>query len=215
MKPSARAVVLVIALASPLLAQAPRPSDPLTAEETQKLVRTATEFAQSRDALARGSFALVGTEVVDQKPSAERPTEVTPEEAGRFGSVLFFRYDKNEGVRVLVDLARNAGVEVTRIPARAVPIGREEVERAARFALADAAVARFLGGDASRFRVSEPGAEQENGIEGLRVTGASREDPCTTHRCVELFFRTGGYYVAGQRVVVDLTANTVRVIGSR
>jgi hypothetical protein len=215
MKTTGHAVVLLIALASPLVAQPPPrplPSDPLTAEETQRLVRVATEFAQSREGLGRENFVLVGTELVDYKPPRTEPRHViTPEEAGRHGSVLFFRYDKNAGVRVLVDLVRNAGVEVTTIPARAMPIGREEVERAARLALADPGVGRFVGADASRFRVAEPGSAEENTVEGLRVIAPKGDDPCSTHRCVDLFFRREGYYVTGQRVTVDLTANTVRV----
>lgn len=214
MKHHGGAVALIVALASPLMAQ-PAPSDPLTAEETQRLVRVGTEFAQSRDGLGRANFALVGTEVVDHKPDRTASgRDITPEQAGRYGSVLFYRYDRNEGVRVLVDLVRNAGVEVTPIPARSMPIGREEVERASRLALADASVARVLG-DVAGFRVTEPGANDENSVEGLRLVGATRQDPCSTHRCVELFFRRGGYYIAGQRVVVDLNADTVRVISSR
>lgn len=215
MKIVACTAALMIALTSALMAQPPPrplPSDPLSAEETPRLVRVATEFAQSREGLGRENFVLVGTEVVDYKPPQTDPRHViTPEDAGRYGSVLFFRYDKNAGVRVLVDLVRNAGVEVTTIPARAMPIGREEVERAARLALADPVVGRFLGAGASRFRVAEPGSDEENTVEGLRVIAPRGDDPCSTHRCVDVFFRRGGYYVTGQRVTVDLTSSTVRV----
>ena len=209
-----RALVLAMAAASPLVAQAPLPGDPLTPDEERRLVRIATEYARARAGMA-GDFALVGTDLADHKPDgAGGDREITPEQSGRHGEVLFFRYDRNEGLRVLVDLASNSGVQVSRVPAQSVPMGREEIERAARLALDSPEVRRVVGGDPARFRVLAPGSDQDT-VEGLRVIGSSREDPCSRDRCAELFFRSGGYYIAGYRVVVDLTAKTVRVTSTR
>lgn len=43
-------------------------------------------------------------------------------------------------------------------------------------------------------------------VEALPVRGADLRDPCTAHRCLELLFHTPRGYVAGLRVLVDLTA---------
>ena len=201
-----RAAALAAALAPPLLAQTPLPGDPLTTEETRDLVRIATEYARAKG--LGGELVLVAADVASDKPAGTHDREITPEQAGRLGEALFFGYEKNEGVRVLVDLARRQGVHIARIPARSVPLGREEVERAARLALADPEVVQLLGPNASRFRVVDPGSDAD-AVEGLRLV--SSEDRCSRNRCAELFFRSGGYYIAGYRVLVDLTARTVRV----
>lgn len=208
-----RALLLAMAAAAPLAAQAPLPGDPLAPDEERRLVRAATEFARARAGMA-GDFVVVATDLVEHKPEGAGEREITPEQSGRHGEVIFFRYDKNEGLRVLVDLAADSGVQVSRIPPQSVPMGREEIERAARLALASPDIRRVVGGDPARFRVLAPGSDQDT-VEGLRLVGSSSDDPCTRHRCAELFFRSGGYYVAGYRVVVDLTAKTVRVTSTR
>ena len=171
-----RAVALAAALSSPLFAQAPLPGDPLTPEEARTIVRVATEYARAKGFGA--DLVLVAVDLAGDKPEGTHAVEITPEVAGRRGEVLFFGYEKNEGVRVVVDLARNDAVNIARIPAQAVPIGREEVERAAKLALADAEVARILGGNAARFQVadSDPSGRPSRGCawsRGRRAASSS------------------------------------------
>jgi len=206
------AATLLLALAFPLAAQERLPSDPLTPAENERLVTVAIDYAQSHERLSRtrAKFAVVGTEIVDYKPERATREGTTPENAGRYGSVLLYRYDTNEGIRVIVDLRKFSGVSIARVSPQSTPVGREEIERAARLALANASVVRLIGGNADQFRILEPGSPNETGIEGLRVLGNGPNDRCSVNRCVDLFFRRDGGYIGG-RVTVNLTAGSVLV----
>ena len=52
-------------------------------------------------------------------------------------------------------------------------------------------------------------------IEGLRLLGSSADDPCFRHRCILLFFRVNNRYVNVNRVVVDMTSQSVQIRGGR
>ena len=213
MKATLSAVALLIAISLPIMAQRTLPSDPLTKEENERLVNVATQYAISTQRLPRerSQWAVVGTELVDFKAPVRTNAEPNPEQAGRYGPVIFFNYEKNEGVRAIVDLNRNAGVSLARITPQATPVGREEIERAVKLALAAPAVTRVLGDRAQRFVVAEPGSNEENVVEGLRVLGSGPDDRCSVQRCVDLFFRIGGSYLTGTRFTVNLSSGVVRV----
>lgn len=191
----------------------PRPADPLTAEERERAVNVAREEALRRNELQREQFSFVGVELVVLKSDAQRPPE--PDPSMRHAAVLFYRYDRNDGLQVLVALNNGQVRSLERVRGESVPVGREEVERAAELALRDAAVTRLLGDSARTFRVGIAQSDRENTIEGLRVLGAGPEDPCSRQRCVDLFFRAGGNYIAGNRVLVNLSTRTVRVTSTR
>lgn len=191
----------------------PRPADPLTAEERERAVNVAREEALRRNELQREQFSFVGVELVVLKSDAQRPPE--PARSMRHAAVLFYRYDRSDGLQVLVALNNGQVRSLERVRGESVPVGREEVERAAELALRDVAVTRLLGDSARTFKVGIAQSAQENTIEGLRVLGADPDDPCSRQRCVDLFFRVGGNYIAGNRVLVNLSTRTVRVTSTR
>jgi hypothetical protein len=191
------------------------PLDPLTAQERETAARVAREDKSVREQLAGKRTRLIYVEFIAVKSG--QTDEQNDRPAHRQADVLFYRYDENLGVRVLVDVTTKAVVDVVRVNGGSVPISIEEVEEAARLALADANVARLVGESLSRYRVATRSATAKDvntdRIEGLRTLGTSPEDPCYLHRCVVLFFRANNHYVHLNRVTVDLTSQTVYVRG--
>jgi hypothetical protein len=187
----------------------PGPADPLTAAETERAVAVARDEALHQHRLQAGRFSLVGVELAVLKDSGT--TTAPAPGAHRHALVLFYSADRNDGVQVMVDLAAGRATGFTTVRGQSVPIGREEVERAAALALKDAAVKTLLGDAAANIRVGNPQDDREDSVQGLRVVGTSPKDPCSRQRCVDLFFRVHGNYIAGRRVTVNLSTNTVRV----
>jgi hypothetical protein len=138
--------------------------------------------------------------------------EVAPR---RSAEVLYYLPDGDRGVRVLVDLATRRVVDQAAVPGQSVPLSAEEVQTAARLALADQRVVGLFGGRMPAFRVATaPATLADTGaarIEGLRTVAASRTDPCYGRRCVVLFFRVANRYVHMNRVIVDLTGQRVLI----
>jgi len=214
---SALVLLLVAPAASPAPQQtarrssyegaAAKPLDPLTPEEVRIVERTARADPRVKDMLGDGRQRLISVEFLALKPDDARSAEETPERPiaiGRHGVALFYRYDGDYGVRAVVDVERTSVMNVSRIEGGQVPLSAEEVSEAASLALKDSSVRRLLGADAERYE-----------IEGLRTRGMSEQDPCATHRCTELVLRRGNLYLAGARIVVDLTAQNVRVAGGQ
>ena len=188
----------------------PRPADPLTDAEREKAVSIAREDGVHRGQLSKEKYSLVGVELVVLKDSAAK-TAPEPDPAMRHASVLFYRADHNDGLQVLVDLNGGRVRESKTVRGESVPIGREEVERAAQIALRSDEVTKLLGAATDSFHVGIARSDEDNTIEGLRAVGADPQDPCTRQRCVDLFFRVHGNYVAGRRVTVNLSTSAVRV----
>lgn len=219
MTPKARrlaglAILLTAVSATARPQEPPLPLDPLTAQERDLATRLVREDARVREALGPGRTRLVYVDFIAVKSAADSnsPGEQPPR---RRADALFYRYDKDIGVRALVDLERRTVVDVVRVGGDSVPINVEEVEEAARLATADPRVARLVGERLSRFRVATRSASLDDlradRIEGLRTLGASPQDPCYRHRCVVLFFRSNNRYEFMNRVVVDLTSQKVQV----
>jgi len=186
----------------------PRPLDPLTPAEQQAAARIAMENSRVRG-IAGASPRVVAVQFI----SVKRGEQTEP--AGRWAEVFVHNESDGGGARVLVDLANASAADVISIPERKVPIGPSDIDAAASLALESATVRRILGGDAvaRSFRAAHAPALREqsdqNRIEAVPLRGADPDDPCTLHRCVALFFRTRGHYVALNQVVVDLTARRV------
>ena len=132
---------------------------------------------------------------------------------GRHARVLFYRYDRDQGVNVVVNLQRRAVVSVTRMDGVAVPLGAEEVSEAFNIAIRNERVRALLGPRLNEFRVADlaKGQRPESRVEGLRVIATSPRDPCYRRRCIYLLFRDRESYLAGTKVTVNLTAQTTRV----
>jgi hypothetical protein len=132
---------------------------------------------------------------------------------GRAAAVLYYRYDTDQGVHVVVSLSERSVGAITRLEGKAVPLALEEVERAFALALLNQQVRARLGRQANELRVARPsgGDSPQNRVEGLRVIASSPRDPCYRRRCIELHFRRPEGYVPAMSVTVDLSAQKVKV----
>jgi hypothetical protein len=210
------ALLLVLVLAAGALAQAkpptqqPLPLDPLTP----------AEVAAARQIVAKDDRVIA---IAGENPRVVVVLFIAPksrengEASGRWADVVVHNDRENGGARVLVNLTAGSVADVVRLTERNVPIGPGDVEAAAALALESGSVQRILGGpEAARaFRVAHGAMTREtvneSRIEGVSDRGADPDDPCTTHRCVALFFRTRGRYIAINQVTVDLTERRVYV----
>lgn len=190
----------------------PLPLDPLTAREralTDTIVRA---DGRVREFLAGGPSRMINVDFIAVKSLGDSAArDEVPRR--RTAEVLLYRYDSNQGIRVLVDIGRRSVTDVVRVPGESVPINSEEVAQAARLALADPRVARLFGDRMPAFRVASGpatlGESEQPRIEGLRTIGATPADPCYRRRCVVLFFRVNNHYVQMNRVFVDLISQRV------
>jgi Cu2+-containing amine oxidase len=210
------ATALIILVFSAGVAKAqperPLPLDPLTASEralTDTIVRSDPRV---REFLAGGPSRLINVDFIAVK--TPRESDVRNEvPSRRTAEALLYRYDTNQGIRVLVDIERRAVTEMVRIPGESVPINSDEVAQAAKIALADRRVIQLFGGRMPEFRVATGPATlaeaDQPRIEGLRTIGVTAEDPCFRRRCVVLFFRVNNHYVQMNRVFVDLISQRV------
>ena len=201
-------------LALPLPQDQVQSLDPLTPEETELATRIATADPRVKDALGKGRALLVQVQFLALKPNVYAAgQDLERLKIGRHAAVLFYRYDTDQGVHVIVDLEKRSAGDITRIEGRAVPLAAEEVAQASALALRNDRVRSLLGARVNDFRVANlaAGERPENRIEGLRVVATSPRDPCYRHRCVDLLFRQHEGYIAGTSVTVDLTSQAVRV----
>jgi Cu2+-containing amine oxidase len=190
----------------------PLPLDPLTLQEralTDSIVRS---DARVREFLAGGPSRLINVDFIAVKTPRDSATrDEVP--SRRTAEALLYRYDTNQGIRVLVDIGRRAVTDMARVPGESVPINSDEVAEAAKIALADRRVIAIFGGRMPEFRVATGPATVEESdqprIEGLRTIGVTAEDPCYRRRCVVLFFRVNNRYVQINRVFVDLISQRV------
>jgi hypothetical protein len=209
--------VIVAICAIGVLAQAPKtappaaplPLDPLTPEEVTAAQHIATQD-QRVHAIAGDNPRVVVTLFIAPK----RGDQTEP--AGRFADIVLHNDQEGGGARALVSLSTSSVVDVIRLTERNVPIGQGDIEIAAGLALESAGIQRLLGGQeaARTFHVARGPANRqtmnENRIEGVSDRGVDPDDPCTTHRCVALFFRSQNRYVLANQIV-DLTTRRVYV----
>lgn len=189
----------------------PAPADPLTAAERARAAEIANRVLRERGLLRAETSALVGVELANAKTRAIADRAIEPADVRRQALVTFFRYDSNDGLMALVDLPEGNVAATETAPPQAVPLGAAEVQAAVSLAFAHERVRAILG-DTSSYRIPVSSRDVEGDtVEGLRVLGADDRDSCFRNRCVDLFFRRGGRYIAGQRVTVDLTTRQVQV----
>jgi Cu2+-containing amine oxidase len=200
-RPVAAIPLLVSILPVALLAQRPRPLDPLTPEETQIAVRVARADSSVRQLLGGGRSVLGAVYFLATKPEVDsaRAAEIRDPRPQRTAVVMFYVYEGNYGVRALVELPQARISRVDRVQEEPIPMAPEEVAEARRLALADPALRDRLG-RAERYR-----------IEWLGVTAVDDRDRCYRHRCLQLLFRAREGYLTRPVVIVDLTAQQVRL----
>jgi hypothetical protein len=111
------------------------------------------------------------------------------------------------GVRALVDLEKREVNEASRVDGDQVPLTSEDVAEALELALQNEQLRTKLGPEAQQYRVEG----ERYRVEGMRILATDESDPCWKHRCLDLLFRRGQFYLAEFPVTVDLTARTVRL----
>ena len=191
------------------------PLDPLTPEEIELAARIASADPRVKKELGPGRQQLIQIQFFALKSGGDSKTrpEQKPLKPGRYAAVLFYRYDTDEGVNVVVDLTERSIGDITRLEGKAVPLALEEIRRAFALALLNRQVRTLLGPKASEFKVAglSTAESPQNRVEGLRVVATSPRDPCYRHRCIELHFRKREGYVPATSVMVDLSAQKVKV----
>ena len=179
-------------------AQRVQPLDPLTPEE----LTTAERVARADSSVLRlvgGRRSVMGSvsflALKPDAPDTVRPVEVLPQ---RTAVVLFYVYDGDYGVRALVDLTAARVRQADRVEREPIPFAAEEVTAAQRLALSDPGLREKVG-------------REQYHVEWLGFTAADERDPCYRHRCLQLFFRRGRAFLMRPNVIVDLTAQQVRL----
>jgi hypothetical protein len=190
-----------------------QPLDPLTPDEVELAAQTASSDARVKEALGPGRQQLIRIEFLALKSlNYSEPKEPDQLKLGRHAAVIFYRYDQDLGIHIVVDLEQRSVGEITRMEGKVVPLAGAEVTEAFDLALRNERVKVLLGSQAGEFRVAGlPGERLANRVEGLRIVSGSPRDPCYRHRCLDLIFHRREGYIAGTQVTVDLTAQTVRV----
>lgn len=178
------------------------PLDPLDAREVQTAQRVASENPRVRELIGQRRSVLGATYFLALKPEtgdlrAERAREPEPMRAA---IVVYYVYDGDYGVQVLVDLRRAVVLRVERLQDQPIPFAAEEIETARALALRE-----------PRLRQAVGPAAAESRIEWLGFTAVDERDPCYKHRCVQLLFRRGRAFLMRPIVIVDLTTQQVRL----
>jgi len=211
--PAARLRPLIAEIKRPdqiITRQQTLPLDPLTSEEKVIAERVAKADSHVGELLGTGRQRLIYVEFLALKPEDEQKTRETPGrpiQIGRHAEVLLYRYDGDLGVRAVVDLEKQAVKEVSRVDGEQVPLTSEDVAEALELALQNERLRTKLGPEVQQYRV-EGGRYR---VEGMRILATDESDPCWKHRCLDLLFRRGQFYLAEFPVTVDLTARTVRL----
>ncbi|MCU1266000.1 MAG: hypothetical protein JWM21_2318 [Acidobacteria bacterium] len=181
--------------------------DPLTPEEREVATRLAEADARVQKMRGPGRQLLISVELATPKSADQN------DETSRHAEVLYYRYEGNQGVLALIDLQKAAVQETALVNGDGVPLAASEVSEAIGLALKNERVLKLLGPDYQRYQLTaenlHPG--ERNPVEALRVVAASPPDPCYRHRCLSLLFRRGETFLTGTSIIVDLTANNVRV----
>jgi hypothetical protein len=214
-KVAVAAIMALAAGAQAIGAQEVQPLDPLTPREVATADSVARTDSRVRDFLGGRSRVInVGFAAPKTEMSMAAREDVPSK---RHAEVTIYHYDRDQGLLALVDISGRRVVDIARVRGQTVPINADEVAEAARLAVADAGVRRLFGERMPNFRVgSRAESRGDNGapiIEGLRTGGGPSTDPCSTHRCIALFFRVSGRYVQMNRVVVDMNSQRVLIRG--
>lgn len=184
----------------------PQKFDPLTAEERELAVQLAEADPQVKRLRGGGRQILATVELATPKTGKD-------DNYSRHAEVLYYRYEGNQGILALVDLQGRRVAESARIAGDAVPLTTQEVNEAVGIALQNRTLINLLGPNYDQYRLSAqnlaPG--RPNQVEALRLLGSSPRDPCYQHRCLSLLFRQADTFLTGTSVIVDLTAQNVRV----
>ncbi len=187
--------------------------DSLTRDEESAAERIARSDKRVQELLGERGVRLVSaTPVMIKRGESPEKFDVNRREI----EVVLFRPEGEVGARVLVNLRQNSVASVQRLAGNQVPLTFDDLNDAFQLALRDPQVQRALGPAARSFRVQSQGnataaAPSENIVTGLPIRSNDPKDPCSKHRCLQLFFRRGTDFLSEPVVTVDLTAKHVSI----
>lgn len=192
--------IVVTSLAIGLLPSAVRGQqafDPLNVQEIALARSVLLTSATVRQSLGGNPYYAI--------VNVERHIESKGAPAGRRADVILYNYTTNETISAVVSLAAPPRVDALRVTRDLPPpLGAEEADAAKQLALADAAV---------RTRLQTAGvAASDPALIVTHLFGRAEDtrDPCSTNRCVVLFFNTRTAFLFS--AAVDLTERRVRTI---
>ena len=182
--------------------------DPLTPQEKAKAEQVARADPGVSKALDGGRTELVSIAFFGFKPdlSAAAPDPNRPR-VERAAEVIFYRFDDDSGIRVIVRLAGNGSVAgVQPLEGPEVPLSGQDWNQALAIALKDEKVANMLSPNVERFRNQTPSQSAAAGMNDdavriLVVRATDARDPCYHKRCVQLLFQHGGGFLADTAIV--------------
>jgi hypothetical protein len=187
--------------------------DPLTPDEESAAERIARSDHRVKEIFGEREVRLVSaTPVLIKRGEALEKIDVHQ----RVIEVVLFSPEPEVGARVLVNLAQNSAANVERLDSRQVPFTPDDLKDAFQLALREPQVQKALGSEAQSFHVQgqrnePPATASENLVSGLPIRSSDPKDPCSKHRCLQLFFRRGTDFLSEPVVTVDLTAKHVFV----
>jgi hypothetical protein len=187
--------------------------DPLTPDEETAAERIARSNNRVKEIFGEREVRLVSaTPVLIKRGEALEKIDVRQ----RVIEVVLFSPEAEVGARVLVNLAQNSVANIERLDSRQVPFTPDDLRDAFQLALRDPQVQKALGSEAQSFHVqgqrnAPPATASENLVSGLPIRSSDPKDPCSKHRCLQLFFRRGTDFLSEPVVIVDLTAKHVSV----
>lgn len=171
---------------------------PLTAEEIDQAITVLERDGRVRTRLAKGH--RIRTVLVER-----REEEKGAPSGRRRADVVRYNYDTKETISAVVTLGPEPQVDHLTVTRGQPPgLGTEEIEEAKQLALAHPTVQAELRA------AGQAGRESELIITHIRVQAATRGDPCSTDRCVVLFFNTRDA-VLDIEPIVNLTTREVTV----
>ena len=191
--------------------------DPLTPDEGRSAERIARNAKQVTEIVGGMQVRLVSvTPVLIKRGESLENIDVHQ----RLIEVVLFRPEGEIGARVLVDLIHNSVADVHRLKGSQVPFTSDDLNDAFQLALREPEVEKALGSEVQTFHVQGQAntpstTASENLVSGLPIRSSDPKDPCSKHRCMQLFFRRGTDFLSRPVVTVDLTARHVSVERSR
>jgi len=187
------------------------PLDPLVPQEKAIAERIARTDKRVMELVGEAGVRVVSVELLALKPESL----ATAQEMPRRAEVMLFQPEREVGAKIAVNLQRGTVEQVERLSSREVPMTQQDLSDAFQLALGEPELQKILP-ELPSYHVQTANESQvlvaaQNMVTGLPIRGTKPNDPCTKHRCMQLFFKRGRDYLSEASVIVDLSAKHVYV----
>jgi len=169
-------------------------SAPLSGEESTLALGLAERALKEKKLFADKKMYLTDAHVTRDTASERKGV------FERLALLLYYRYEGDLTIEVLINLARKEVVAVKQLPDYVAPISGEEFAIAKELALNDPQLKPILSPHLDRLEVDI-----------LTPRSESPDDPFFRHRVLYLMFRVGTKYLIPQSVFVDLTTEKILI----